>query len=52
MTPTIIKDQDFSPTSTSFLRTPIPEKPDPEYSAWNSGKPANWTKPKQQQVAC
>lgn len=48
VTPTIIKDQDFSPTSTSFLRTPIPEKPDPEYSAWNSGKPYNWTKPKQQ----
>ena len=28
LTPTIIQDQDFQPTPTTFLKTPLPEKPD------------------------
>lgn len=44
VTPTIIQEQDFTPTPTSFLRTPLPERPDKEESAWDSGKPYDWSK--------
>lgn len=44
VTPTIIGAEDFQPTTTSFLRTPIPNKPDPDYSAWDSGQPYDWKK--------
>ncbi len=46
ITPTIIQDQDFRPTTTTFLQTPLPEKPDPDFSAWDSGKPYSWRKSK------
>ena len=45
VTPTIIQDQDFRPGSSSFLQSPMPDKPDPDYNAWDSGKPYKWTKP-------
>jgi type II secretory pathway component GspD/PulD (secretin) len=44
VTPTIIQDEDFRPTASTFLQTPIPNKPDPDESAWNSGKPYSWRK--------
>ncbi|MBI4659197.1 MAG: hypothetical protein HY735_10170 [Verrucomicrobia bacterium] len=45
VTPTIVQDHDFQPTSTDFLKNKAVEKPDTEGSAWNSGKPHDWTKP-------
>jgi Flp pilus assembly secretin CpaC len=47
ITPTIIQEQDFRPTATTFLKTPIPEKPDPDYGWWDSGAPKQWGKSKQ-----
>lgn len=46
VTPTIISDADFRPTATAFLQTPLPDKPDVEESAWDSGKPYDWNKGK------
>lgn len=48
ITPTIIKDSDFQPTVTQFMQSrPIKEKEplDPN-SAWDSGKPRDWSNPK------
>jgi len=48
ITPTIIKDTDFQPTATTFMNSrPIKEKEplDPN-SAWDSGKPHDWSNPK------
>jgi type II secretory pathway component GspD/PulD (secretin) len=48
ITPTIIKDSDYQPTTTDFMNArPIKEKEplDPN-SAWDSGKPRNWSNPK------
>jgi general secretion pathway protein D len=47
VTPTIIQEQDFSPAPTTFLRTTIPQRPDKEESAWDSGKPYDWNRPVQ-----
>jgi type II secretory pathway component GspD/PulD (secretin) len=48
ITPTILKDSDFQPTVTDFMNSrPIKEKEplDPN-SAWDSGKPHDWSNPK------
>ena len=48
ITPTIIKDTDFQPTVTQFMQSrPIKEQEplDPN-SAWDSGKPHDWSDPK------
>jgi general secretion pathway protein D len=45
VTPTIIQDTDFQPTPTTFLKTPIADRPDKDESAWDSGKPYDWSKP-------
>jgi type II secretory pathway component GspD/PulD (secretin) len=48
ITPTIVKDTDFQPTATEFMNSrPIKEKEplDPN-SAWESGKPHDWSNPK------
>ncbi|HUZ06812.1 MAG TPA: secretin N-terminal domain-containing protein [Candidatus Paceibacterota bacterium] len=48
ITPTIVKDSDFQPTATDFMNSrPIKEKEplDPN-SAWDSGKPRDWSNPK------
>jgi type II secretory pathway component GspD/PulD (secretin) len=42
VTPTIIGDTDFRPTASTFLQTPIPDKPDVPESAWETGKPYDW----------
>jgi general secretion pathway protein D len=44
LTPTIVEDEDFQPTPTKFLKTPVPTKDELEgdWSAWDSGKPKDW----------
>lgn len=44
LTPTIVQDEDFQPTQTDFLKHPVPTKDtvEPDWSAWNSGKPRDW----------
>jgi type II secretory pathway component GspD/PulD (secretin) len=44
LTPTIVQDQDFQPTQTTFLKNPVPTKDsvEPDWSAWDSGKPKDW----------
>ncbi len=48
ITPTIVQDTDFQPTKTTFLKTPVPAKDEVEgdWSAWDSGKPKDWSTPK------
>jgi hypothetical protein len=47
VTPTIVQDEDFQPTKTDFLKTPVPTKDsvEPPWSSWDSGKPRDWSKP-------
>jgi len=47
ITPTIVQDEDFQPTKSGFLKTPAPlsDSVDGEWSAWDSGKPMDWSKP-------
>lgn len=44
ITPTIVQDQDFHPTKTDFLQTPIQTTEGKDWSAWDSGKPVDWSK--------
>ncbi len=44
VTPTVVGDQDFAPTATTFLKTPIPPRSEADESAWNSGEPYRWTR--------
>jgi type II secretory pathway component GspD/PulD (secretin) len=46
LTPTIVQEEDFQPTKTDFLKHPVPTKDsvDGDWSAWNSGKPKDWSK--------
>ena len=48
ITPTIIQDTDYQPTKSTYLKTPVPTKDELEedWSAWDSGKPKDWSKPK------
>jgi type II secretory pathway component GspD/PulD (secretin) len=45
ITPTIVQDDDFQPTSTDFLKRPVytGESIDEEWSSWDSGKPRDWS---------
>jgi len=47
ITPTIVEDEAFHVTSTGeeFLKNRIIPKPYTEESAWDSGKPHDWSKP-------
>jgi general secretion pathway protein D len=47
ITPTIVRDADFQPTTTGFLKSsPIgPAKPMNAQTAWNSAKPHDWSNP-------
>ena len=53
ITPTIVRDEDFQPTKTDFLKTPPPAKDEiePDWSAWDSGKPKDWSKKKKDDQA-
>jgi type II secretory pathway component GspD/PulD (secretin) len=46
ITPTIVQDSDYQPTQTTFLKTPIPSEDNKEWSAWDSGKPKDWSRRK------
>jgi general secretion pathway protein D len=45
LTPTIVEDQDFQPTKSDFLKTPVPPSDSVEgpWSSWDSGKPKDWS---------
>lgn len=45
ITPTIVKDTDFQPTSSTFLQSKAEDIEDKEWTAWDSGKPLDWSKP-------
>jgi type IV pilus assembly protein PilQ len=42
ITPTIVQDEDFQPTKSTFLKTPMGTIEDKPWSAWDSGKPVDW----------
>jgi general secretion pathway protein D len=46
ITPTIVEDEDFQATKSTFLKTKVPVKDSIEgdWSAWDSGKPKDWRK--------
>lgn len=46
ITPTIVEDWDFQPTKSEYLKTPLPpnDTDTEEWSAWDSGKPRDWSK--------
>jgi type II secretory pathway component GspD/PulD (secretin) len=44
VTPTIIQDTDFQRTETTFLKTPISDRPDKDWSPWDSGTPYDWNR--------
>jgi type II secretory pathway component GspD/PulD (secretin) len=46
ITPTIVQDNDFQPTKSAFMKTPVPSKDyiENDWSAWDSGKPKDWSK--------
>ncbi|HKW27819.1 MAG TPA: secretin N-terminal domain-containing protein [Verrucomicrobiae bacterium] len=48
ITPTIVKDTDYQPTSTAFLQSsPLgPKQPMNPKTPWNSAKPYDWSNPK------
>ncbi len=48
ITPTIVKDDDFRPAESTFLRSTGDETAVEDWSAWDSGKPRDWSKPKSQ----
>jgi len=47
ITPTIVEASDFQTTKTEFLKTPVPKSDslEKDWSAWDSGKPRDWSKP-------
>lgn len=42
ITPTIVQDEDFQPTKSTFLKTPLQTTEEKPWSAWDSGKPVDW----------
>ena len=44
LTPTIVRDDDFQPTQSTFLKTRLDERPAAELGAWDSGEPQDWSK--------
>ena len=46
VTPTIIRDSDFQPTASDFLRSKNESMPSATDSAWDRATPYDWTKPK------
>jgi len=45
ITPTIVQDTDFQPSHSDFLKRKITKDKDAKIGYWDSGKPADWTKP-------
>ena len=44
ITPTVVQDSDFQPTQTDFLKTTGNEEVKENWTAWDSGKPLDWSK--------
>ncbi len=45
VTPTIVQDEDFQPTETSFLKTKMKDnKSIADFGPWDSGEPQDWSK--------
>jgi type II secretory pathway component GspD/PulD (secretin) len=47
ITPTIVQDEDFQPTASEYLKSPVPtsDTVDKDWTWWDSGKPASdWSK--------
>jgi type IV pilus assembly protein PilQ len=51
ITPTIVKDNDFQPAQSTFLKSTGDSEAHEEWSAWDSGKPYDWSRPKKKQAA-
>ncbi len=49
LTPTIVQDEDYQPTRSDYLKTPAPQHDEleGEWGAWDSGKPRDWSQPRQ-----
>jgi type II secretory pathway component GspD/PulD (secretin) len=45
ITPTIVQDEDYQPTTTDFLKLPVPTSIEGDWTAWDSAKPWDWSKP-------
>lgn len=50
LTPTIINEEDFQVSKSRYLKTPVPAQDtlEPDWSAWNSGQPKNWSNSKKE----
>lgn len=46
VTPTIIRDQDYQPSETKFLKSKESSPSDLAEKPWDTGEPYDWTKPK------
>lgn len=44
ITPTIVQNEDFQPTKTTFLQTAPVEPDSSEWGAWDNAKPYDWSK--------
>jgi len=44
VTPTIVQDEDFQPTETSFMKTKMKDKPVADFGAWDNADPQDWSK--------
>jgi type II secretory pathway component GspD/PulD (secretin) len=49
ITPTIVSDEDYQPTKTDYLKTPVMESTgEGDWTPWDSTKPYDWSKPVQE----
>jgi type II secretory pathway component GspD/PulD (secretin) len=44
ITPTIVKDEDFQPAQSDYMKTKPTDIDDTKWNAWDSGKPMDWSK--------
>jgi type II secretory pathway component GspD/PulD (secretin) len=44
ITPTIVGDTDYQPHTSDFLKSRADDIEDPDWSAWDSGRPRDWSK--------
>jgi type II secretory pathway component GspD/PulD (secretin) len=49
VTPTVVQDSDFQPTTTEFFKNKLPSDTPSKISWWDAGKPVDWTKPLRKQ---
>jgi type II secretory pathway component GspD/PulD (secretin) len=44
ITPTIVENEDFQPTESTFLKTKVTDGTPMQFGAWDNGKPQDWSK--------